>query len=119
MAKKKGSWYHLKALSVYDLLAIIIARFAWHEFVVLFLLLIFKTKHMAIRKDGVNQNLEERNRSTEFNRVNDEDHLDTRDISHDIEEGDEDYDDEEMENEELTEEDFEIDGDEEDEEEIE
>ena len=74
---------------------------------------------MAIRKDGVNQNLEERNRSTEFNRVNDEDHLDTRDISHEIEEGDEDYDDEEMENEELTEEDFEIDGDEEDEEEIE
>ena len=74
---------------------------------------------MAIRKDGVNQNLEERNLSTEYNRVNDEDHLDTRDISHNIEEGDEDYDDEEMENEELTEEDFDIDGDEEDEEEVE
>lgn len=70
---------------------------------------------MGTRKDGVNQNLEQRNLSTDYNRVNDEDHLDTRDISHDIEEGDEDYDDEEMENEELTEEDFDIDEDEDDE----
>lgn len=74
---------------------------------------------MGIRKDGVNQNLEQKNLSTEFNRVNDEDHLDTRNISHNIEEGDEDYDDEELENEELTEEDFDIDEEEKDDEEIE
>ena len=73
---------------------------------------------MATRKDGVNQNLEERNLSTQYNRVNDEDHLDTRDISNAIEEGDEDYDDEEMDKEELTEEDFDIDGDEDHDEEI-
>jgi hypothetical protein len=74
---------------------------------------------MATRKDGVNQNLEERDRnlSSDYQRVNDEDHLDTREISHNIEEGDEDYDDEELENEELTEADFEIDGDEDEEDE--
>jgi len=70
---------------------------------------------MAPRKDGSNQNLEERNRtlSSDYERVNDEDNLDTREISNDIEEGDEDYDDEE-----LTEKDFEIDEEEDDEEEI-
>jgi hypothetical protein len=70
---------------------------------------------MGPRKDGSNQNLEERNKtiSSDYERVNDEDNLDTREISNDIEEGDEDYDDEE-----LTEDDFEIDeeDDEEDEE---
>ncbi len=73
---------------------------------------------MTPRKDGIDQHLDERNRqvSSDFERVNDEENLDTRDISHDIEEGDEDYDDEELENEELTEADFDID-DEEDEEE--
>ena len=72
---------------------------------------------MVTRKDGSNQNLEERNKtvSSDYERVNDEDNLDTREISHNIEEGDEDYDDEEAKNEELTEEDFEIDGEEEDE----
>lgn len=67
---------------------------------------------MAPRKDGSNQNLDERNRalSSDYERVNDEDNLDTRKISSSIEEGDEDYNDEE-----LTEDDFDID--EEDEEE--
>ena len=73
---------------------------------------------MTPRNDRIDQKLEERNRrfSSDFERVNDEDNLDTREISHDIEEGDEDYDDEELENEELTEADFDID-DEDDEEE--
>jgi hypothetical protein len=75
---------------------------------------------MAPRKDGSNQNLEERNRgfSSDYERVNDEDNLDTREISHDIEEGDEDYDDEESDNEELTEADFDIDGDEDEDEDL-
>jgi len=75
---------------------------------------------MTPRKDGIDRHLEERNRpvSSDYERVNDEDNLDTRDISHDIEEGDEDYDDEEIDNDdELTEADFEVDGDDEDEEE--
>ena len=61
---------------------------------------------MAPRKDGSNQHLDERNGtlSSDYERVNDENNLDTREISHDIEEGDEDYDDEE-----LTEADFEVD----------
>jgi hypothetical protein len=65
-----------------------------------------------IRKDGSDQNLDEKNTmtSSNYDRVNDEDNLDTREISHDIEEGDEDYDDEE-----LTEDDFEIDDDEDEE----
>lgn len=68
---------------------------------------------MVQRKDGSTQDLGERNRtvSSDLERVNDEDNLDTRNISHDVEEGDEDYDDEESENEELTEADFEIDED--------
>jgi len=72
---------------------------------------------MVQRKDGSNQNLEDRNRtvSSDYERINDEDNLDTRDISHDIEEGDEDYDDEEVENDELTEADFDIDEDEDEE----
>lgn len=72
------------------------------------------------RKDGIDQNLEERNQtlSSDYERVNDEDNLDTRNVSHDIEEGDEDYDDEELEDEELTEDDFDVDEDEEDDEEI-
>lgn len=37
--------------------------------------------------------------SSDQSRVNDEDNLDTREIAHDIEEGDEDYDDEELERE--------------------
>jgi hypothetical protein len=71
------------------------------------------------RKDGSNQNLEERNQtfSSDYERVNDEDKLDTRNVSHDIEEGDEDYDDEEL-DEELTEDDFDVDKDEENDEEI-
>ena len=75
---------------------------------------------MATRKDGVNQNLEERNRnvSSDYERVNDEENPDTRKISNEIEEGDEDYDDEELEDEELTEDDFEIDEEDDDEEEI-
>jgi len=70
---------------------------------------------MVTRKDGSNQNLDERNRgvSSDFERVNNEDDLDTRDVAHDIEEGDEDYDDEDLENEELTEDDFDVDEDDE------
>lgn len=73
-----------------------------------------------IRKDDNNQNLDQGNRpvSQDFDRVNDEDNLDTREISHDIEEGDEDYDDEELADEELTEDDFDLDEDEDDDEEI-
>ena len=66
---------------------------------------------MAIRKDGVNQNLDEKTRdlsSSEYNR-NDEDKLDTRDVSNEVEEADEEFDDEELEDDELTEEDFEVD----------
>jgi len=66
---------------------------------------------MTQRKDGSDQNLGDGNRtvSSDFQRVNDEENLDTRDISNEIEEGDEDYDDEESDNDELTEEDFDID----------
>jgi hypothetical protein len=73
---------------------------------------------MKPRKDGSHQNLDERHRNlqTEFERVNDEENLDTRDVSHAVEEGDEDYDDEELEDDELTEDDFDIDEDDEDEE---
>ena len=72
---------------------------------------------MVTRKDGSDQNLESTNRNlSDQSRVNDEDNLDTRDISHNIEEGDEDYDDEELENEELTDADFDVDEDDEDEE---
>ena len=69
---------------------------------------------MAPRKDGSSQNLDERNRAipSNYERVNDEDNLDTREISHNLEEGDEDYDDEELNSDELTEADFAIDGDE-------
>ena len=69
---------------------------------------------MEQRKDGINQNPDGQSsmRSSDYGRVNDEDNLDTREISNDIEEGDEDYDDEE-----LTEDDFEIDGDDEEEDE--
>ena len=71
---------------------------------------------MIPRKDGSKKNLDERSKtiSSDFERVNDEDNLETREISHEVEEGDEDYDDEE-----LTEDDFEIDGEEEDDETIE
>ena len=79
---------------------------------------IFHSKpiHMIPRKDGSKKNLDERSKtiSSDFERVNDEDNLETREISHEVEEGDEDYDDEE-----LTEDDFEIDGEEEDDETIE
>lgn len=66
---------------------------------------------MKSEKDSSNQNPEERNRmlSSDDEGVNDEDNLDTRKISQQIEEGDADYDDEETENEELTEDDFKID----------
>jgi len=75
-----------------------------------------KFLHMIQRKDGSTQNLDERKGtiSSDFQRVNDEDNLDTRDISNEIEEGDEDYDDEESDDE-LTEADFDIDEDEEEE----
>ena len=66
---------------------------------------------MEPRKDGSNQNLGERGLPSDFQRVNNEDDLDTRDISHDIEEGDEDYDDEE-----LSEDDFDVDEDDEEDE---
>lgn len=70
---------------------------------------------MITRKDSSTQNPEGKNRDlSEQSRVNDEGNLETREISHNIEEGDEDYDDEELKEEELTEEDFEIDEDEED-----
>lgn len=71
---------------------------------------------MIPRKDDSNKNLDERSKtiSSDFDRVNDEDNLDNREISHQVEEGDEDYDDEE-----LTEDDFDIDGEEEDDETIE
>ncbi len=72
---------------------------------------------MTPRKDGSSQPLEERNRdlSSDYERVNKEDDLDTRNISNEIEEGDEDYDDEELADAELTEDDFEIDDDDEEE----
>lgn len=70
---------------------------------------------MITRKDRSTQNPEGKNRDlSEQSRVNDEGNLETREISHNIEEGDEDYDNEELKEEELTEEDFEIDEDEED-----
>jgi hypothetical protein len=71
---------------------------------------------MEPRKDGSNQNLEERNRdlSSDYEQVNNEEDLDTREVSSGIEEGDEDYDDEE-----LTEDDFEVDEEESEEEEVE
>ena len=71
---------------------------------------------MAIRKNS-NNPLEERSSNTanDINRINDEDNLDTREVSNEVEEGDEDYDDEELDDE-LDEADFDID-DEEDEEE--
>lgn len=70
---------------------------------------------MTPRKDGSNQPLEERNRdlSSDYERVNNEEDVDTRNISNEIEEGDEDYDDEELADDELSEDDFEIDGDDE------
>ncbi|HEU4471774.1 MAG TPA: hypothetical protein VFR58_11855, partial [Flavisolibacter sp.] len=52
--------------------------------------------------------------SSDLNRINDEDNLDTREISNDIEEGDEDYDDEELDDEDLDDEDFELDDEDED-----
>ena len=72
---------------------------------------------MAIRKNS-NDPLEERtsNTSTDINRTNEEDNLDTQDVSNEIEEGDEDYDDEDVDDE-LDEADFDIDEEEEDEEE--
>ena len=66
---------------------------------------------MEPRKDGSNQNLGERDLSSDFQKVNNEEDLDTSDISHDIEEGDEDYDDEE-----LSEDDFDVDEDDEEDE---
>lgn len=68
---------------------------------------------MEPRKDGSNQNLEERNRdlSADYEQVNNEEDLDIREVSSEIEEGDEDYDDEE-----LTEDDFDVDEEEDDEE---
>ena len=83
-----------------------------------------KFLHMIQRKDGSDQNLDDRNRtvSSEFQRVNDEDTIDTRDISNEIEEGDEEIqegdEDEESENDELTEADFDIDEDDDDDEDI-
>jgi hypothetical protein len=79
-------------------------------------LLISKHIVMEPRKDGSNQNLEERNRdlSSDYEQVNNEGELDTTEVSTEIEEGDEDYDDEE-----LTEDDFEVDEEEDEEEEIE
>jgi len=67
---------------------------------------------MEPRKDGSNQNLGERDLSSDFQRVNNEDDLDTHEISNNVEEGDEDYDDEEQ-DEELTEDDFDVDEDDE------
>jgi hypothetical protein len=66
---------------------------------------------MEPRKNGSEQNLAEdrdsfRQTDRSQNRINDEDNLDTRDISHSVEEGDEDYDDEQLEEGELTEDDF-------------
>jgi len=66
---------------------------------------------MATRKNS-NESMDERTSPlSDANRINDEDNLDTREISNEIEEGDEDYDDEE-----LDEADFDIDEDEEDDE---
>jgi hypothetical protein len=64
---------------------------------------------MAIRKNSSDP-LEERasDVSNDSSRINDEDNLDTRNVSNEIEEGDEDYDDEE-----LEEGDFDVDGDDE------
>lgn len=74
---------------------------------------------MEPRKDGSNQHLEERlTTSSDYEQVNDEEKLDTSQVSHSVEEGDEDYDDEELDSEELTEDDFEIDDEDEEDDEI-
>ena len=65
---------------------------------------------MTHRKDGSDQNLNERNLSTGYERASDEENFSTP-ISHSMEESDADYDDVDLENDELTEEDFDIDGD--------
>ena len=81
----------------------------------LYLFLIFKPTLMTPTKDGSSQPFEERNKnlSSDYDRVNNEDDLDTRTISNDIEEGGEDYDDEELDDDELSEDDFELDDEEE------
>ena len=67
---------------------------------------------MAIRKNDSDQSLDQSrpggaSGASENDRVNQEDDLDTRTVSNDVEEGDEDYDDEEVEDDdELDEEDF-------------
>lgn len=68
---------------------------------------------MAGRKDGSNQNPEESNRTHSLDKGRVSDESNTREISHDIEEGNKDFNDEE-----LTEDDFEIDEREEDDDEI-
>lgn len=67
---------------------------------------------MTPLNNGSQQNLDEGKRlSAEFGRVHDDEDPDTREISHDLGEKDENYNDEELEDEELTEEDFDIDED--------
>lgn len=75
---------------------------------------------MATKKNSTSQDLNEEKTlsrgqdSSDPNRVNDEDSLDTRNVASDVEEGDEDYDDEELDDDELDEDDFEVDDTEED-----
>lgn len=63
---------------------------------------------MTHRKDGSNQNLTERNLSGEYERVKEEESADTRDISNELEESDENLNDE-LDDDELTEDDFYVD----------
>lgn len=63
---------------------------------------------MTHRKDGSNQNLTERNLSGEYERVKEEESADTRDISNELEESDENFNDE-LDDDELTEDDFYVD----------
>jgi hypothetical protein len=100
--------------AITHLLPFTFAATPWHKNYCISPLFILKPTSMEpIRKDGTSQNLEENKGilSSDYERVNNEDEMDTREISHDIEEGDEDYDDEE-----LTEDDFEVDEDEEEDE---
>lgn len=79
---------------------------------------------MSPRKNSTEFNLNDDNEPRVPNdlssaeRINDEDNLDTRNISNAVEEGDEDYDDEQLEDDELTEADFAGEEDEDDDEDI-
>ena len=79
----------------------------WHKFFELHQNEFMEPKRNSSSLPEENTSLD---RQSDAARINDEDNLDTREISHSVEEGDEDYDDEE-----LSDADFDIDEEEEDE----